>query len=77
MAWSRTRLPNEDRIVAPVHPTYDNCPEMAALENHQSVLTAIKRIKHGLIVLNDTSPDMVGHTHHWAATQTAIKTIGV
>lgn len=68
---------NEDRILvpSPAVPTYDQKPEMSAMEINQKLIPAIKEGKHQFVVVNYANPDMVGHTGIIPATVKAIQTV--
>lgn len=67
----------EDRILipSPPVPTYDQKPEMSAIELNAKLLTAIKTAKYDFVVINYANPDMVGHTGVIPATVKAIETV--
>jgi 2,3-bisphosphoglycerate-independent phosphoglycerate mutase len=66
----------EDRILVPSAKvaTYDQKPQMSALEVMSKLETAIDSGKYDLIVVNFANPDMVGHTGIMSA---AIEAVGV
>lgn len=57
-------FPGEDRIIVPSPQvsTYDQKPEMSALETTQILTTRLKENTHDFMVVNFANPDMVGHT---------------
>jgi 2,3-bisphosphoglycerate-independent phosphoglycerate mutase len=67
----------EDRIMipSPKVATYDQKPEMSALEVIAKLETAIASGKYDLIVVNFANPDMVGHTGMLDAAEKAVKVI--
>jgi 2,3-bisphosphoglycerate-independent phosphoglycerate mutase len=67
----------EDRILipSPKVATYDQKPEMSALEVTAKLETAIASGKYDLIVVNFANPDMVGHTGMLDAAEKAVKVI--
>jgi 2,3-bisphosphoglycerate-independent phosphoglycerate mutase len=67
----------EDRelILSPQVQTYDECPEMSALQITKSVIKAIKKNIYSIIIVNYANPDMIGHTGHLEATIKAIEII--
>ncbi|MGQ9837268.1 MAG: 2,3-bisphosphoglycerate-independent phosphoglycerate mutase [Cyanobacteriota bacterium] len=70
-------FPGEDRILvqSPMVTTYDQAPEMSALEVTEKVIEAVARREYSLVVLNYANPDMVGHTGNYEATVRAIETL--
>jgi len=70
-------FPLEERILVPSPKvaTYDQKPEMSALEVTDKVVEKIKTGEYKLIVLNYANPDMVGHTGDLNAAIKAIETI--
>ena len=71
-------FPLEDRCLIPSPrdvATYDQKPEMSALEVTQEVLKRIKSGKYDLIILNFANMDMVGHTGIIDAAVKACETI--
>ncbi|MEO2068294.1 MAG: 2,3-bisphosphoglycerate-independent phosphoglycerate mutase [Desulfurobacteriaceae bacterium] len=70
-------FPLEERILVPSPKvaTYDQKPEMSALEVTDKVVEKIETGKYKLIVLNYANPDMVGHTGDLNAAIKAIETI--
>lgn len=71
------QFPGEDRILipSPKVPTYDQMPEMSAIEVTEKVVEAIEAKKYDLIILNYANPDMVGHTGVLEAAIKAIETV--
>lgn len=67
---SRSLLPSP-RDVA----TYDQKPEMSAVEIADSVVSEIERDEHDLIVVNFANGDMVGHTGNLQAAIKAVETV--
>ena len=67
----------ESRILVPSPsvPTYDQKPEMSALELNTKLITAVKEAKYDFIVVNFANPDMVGHTGVIPATIKAVETV--
>jgi 2,3-bisphosphoglycerate-independent phosphoglycerate mutase len=67
----------EDRelILSPQVQTYDESPDMSALQITKSIIAAIKKNIYSLIVVNYANPDMIGHTGNLSATIQAIETI--
>ncbi|QBQ53764.1 2,3-bisphosphoglycerate-independent phosphoglycerate mutase [Nitrosococcus wardiae] len=64
----------EDRILipSPQVATYDQKPEMSAVEITDSLVEAIESGKYDVIICNYANPDMVGHTGNFNA---AVKSI--
>lgn len=69
--------PNEDRILipSPKVETYDQQPEMSAIEVTEKLITAINQQKYDAIVCNFANPDMLGHTGIFDKTVQALETI--
>ena len=67
----------EDRILIPSPrvETYDQKPEMSALELTNELLNNIKKNKYSFIVTNFANTDMVGHTGDFKATVRAVETV--
>ena len=67
----------EERILVPSPKveTYDQKPEMSAIEVTEKVLEAINSKKYDCIILNYANPDMVGHTGSLEAAIKAIETV--
>lgn len=63
-------FPNEDRkiVPSPKVPSYDQKPEMSAIEVAQETVSAIKANKYDVIFCNFANADMVGHTGNLEAT---------
>ena len=70
-AGEERRLINSPRDVE----TYDQKPEMSALEVTSAVKTAILSKQYGLIIVNFANPDMVGHTGSFDAAVKAAETV--
>jgi 2,3-bisphosphoglycerate-independent phosphoglycerate mutase len=70
MAPSPKKLPNGVEVK-----TYDQIPEMSALELTRKALEAIRSKKFDLIILNFANGDMVGHTGIETAAIAAIETV--
>lgn len=70
-------FPGEDRILvqSPMVTTYDQAPEMSAVEVTEKVVEAIARREYSLVILNYANPDMVGHTGNYEATVRALETV--
>jgi 2,3-bisphosphoglycerate-independent phosphoglycerate mutase len=70
-------FPGEDRILVPSPKvaTYDQKPEMSALEVTDKLEQAIASGRYDLIVVNYANPDMVGHTGIMSAALKAVATI--
>lgn len=69
--------PGEDRylVPSPKVATYDEKPEMSAVEVTDYVVSAIRQQKYDFIVLNYANCDMVGHTGNIEATVKAVETV--
>ena len=67
----------EDRVLIPSPrvETYDQSPEMSALELTDELINRIKKNKYNLIVTNFANTDMVGHTGNFKATVKAVETV--
>ena len=67
----------EDRVLIPSPrvETYDQKPEMSALELTNELINRIKKNKYNLIVTNFANTDMVGHTGNFKATIKAVETV--
>ena len=67
----------EDRVLIPSPrvETYDQSPEMSALELTKELLNRIEKNKYNLIVTNFANTDMVGHTGNFKATIKAVETV--
>ena len=72
-----TVFPGEERILVPSPKvaTYDQQPEMSALEVTDKVVEAIAAGRFDVIVLNYANADMVGHTGRLDAAIKAVETI--
>jgi len=72
-----TVFPGEERILAPSPKvaTYDQQPEMSAIEVTDKVVEAIEAGRFDMIVLNYANADMVGHTGRLDAAIKAVETI--
>ena len=72
-----TVFPGEERILVPSPKvaTYDQQPEMSALEVTDKVVEAIGAHRFDVIVLNYANADMVGHTGRLDAAIKAVETI--
>ncbi len=70
-------FPGEERILVPSPKvaTYDQQPEMSALEVTDKVVEAIAAHRFDVIVLNYANADMVGHTGRLDAAIKAVETI--
>ena len=70
-------FPGEERILipSPKVATYDQKPEMSAVEVTDTLLSAISGGQHEVIICNYANPDMVGHTGRFDAAVKAIETI--
>ncbi len=68
---------NEDRVLipSPAVTSYDEKPEMSALEVTAKILQAIKQDRYDFYVINYANPDMVGHTGNLEATVKAVETV--
>ena len=67
----------EDRVLIPSPrvETYDQSPEMSALELTKELVNRIEKNKYNLIVTNFANTDMVGHTGNFKATIKAVETV--
>ena len=72
-----TVFDGEERILVPSPKvaTYDQEPQMSAVEVTDKVIDAIKSAKFDLIVLNYANTDMVGHTGDLDAATRAVETV--
>ncbi len=70
-------FPGEERILipSPKVATYDQKPEMSAIEVTNTLLAAISDGDFDVIICNYANPDMVGHTGKFDAAVKAIETI--
>ncbi len=68
-------LPGLDRrmVSSPAVATYDEAPEMSAMEVTNVVKEGINKGIYSLIVVNYANPDMVGHTGNFDATVCALE----
>ncbi|MFC6961319.1 2,3-bisphosphoglycerate-independent phosphoglycerate mutase [Halocatena marina] len=62
-------------VDSPDVPTYDQQPEMSALEVTDAAIEVIERDDPSLLVLNYANPDMVGHTGDYAAAIEAVEAV--
>jgi 2,3-bisphosphoglycerate-independent phosphoglycerate mutase len=62
-------------VESPDVPTYDQCPEMSAVEVTDAAIDHIEREDPDTLVLNYANPDMVGHTGDFAATAEAVEAV--
>lgn len=69
--------PGEERILVPSPrvATYDQKPEMSAIEVTEKLLEQISLDKFKVIIMNYANPDMVAHTGDQAAAIKAIETV--
>ncbi len=70
--------PGEDRVMIPSPKqvsTYDEKPEMSAIEVTDAVIEQVETGKYQLIVLNFANCDMVGHTGIMSAAITAVEAV--
>jgi 2,3-bisphosphoglycerate-independent phosphoglycerate mutase len=74
-----TVFPGEERILVPSPKiaTYDQQPEMSALQVTDKVVEAIRSGRFDAIVMNYANADMVGHTGRIDAATKAVETIDV
>ena len=71
-------FPGETRILIPSNQsvsTYDQAPEMQAIDIANAVIEAIEKGEHQAIICNFANADMVGHTGNLKATIQAVETI--
>ena len=70
-------FPGESRVLipSPKVDTYDQKPEMSAIEVAQAVIKEIQSGKHDVIILNFANCDMVGHTGDYEAAIKATETV--
>jgi 2,3-bisphosphoglycerate-independent phosphoglycerate mutase len=71
-------FPHEDRVLIPSPrdvATYDQRPEMSALQLTQTLLARIAENDYGFVLVNFANPDMVGHTGMMDAAVKAVETI--
>ena len=69
--------PGEERklVASPKVSTYDQKPEMSAIELTDAVLERLATGVDDVIILNYANPDMVGHTGSLPAATAAVKTV--
>jgi 2,3-bisphosphoglycerate-independent phosphoglycerate mutase len=69
--------PGEDRILVPSPevPTYNQKPEMSAIEVTEKLLREIDRDYYDVVIINYANPDMIGHTGVLDAAVQAVKTV--
>lgn len=69
--------PGEDRILipSPKVATYDQKPEMSAIEVTDTFLEQLATDKYQIIIMNYANADMVGHTGDMAAAVKAVETV--
>jgi 2,3-bisphosphoglycerate-independent phosphoglycerate mutase len=74
---SEAVYPGEDRILVPSPKvaTYDEKPEMSAIEVTDRLVDAIASERYDAIVCNYANADMVGHTGNFDAAKRAIETL--
>jgi 2,3-bisphosphoglycerate-independent phosphoglycerate mutase len=74
---SEEPFPMEDRIIVPSKSvaTFDQAPEMSALEITEKVCELIQQNKYDFILMNYANPDIVGHTGNEEATIKAVETV--
>jgi 2,3-bisphosphoglycerate-independent phosphoglycerate mutase len=67
----------EDRemVQSPMVATYDEAPQMSAVEVTDGVVAALEKGIYAFVVVNYANPDMVGHTGMMDATVVAIETV--
>lgn len=73
-----TPFPGEDRVLIPSPrdvATYDEKPEMSALEVTEEVLARLRSKTYGMVILNFANMDMVGHTGVIPAAVKACETV--
>ncbi len=70
-------FPGEERMIipSPKVSSYDQAPEMSAMEMTKETVNAIVSEKYDAIFINFANADMVGHTGDFSATVKAIETI--
>ncbi len=68
---------NEERMIVPSPKvsSYDQAPEMSALDITKETVKAIMSEKYDAIFLNFANPDMVGHTGNFEATLKAVEVV--
>ena len=74
---SEDAYPGEDRILVPSPKvaTYDQKPEMSAIEVTDRLVDAIASERYDAIICNYANADMVGHTGNFDAAKRAIETL--
>ena len=74
---SEAVYPGEDRILVPSPKvaTYDQQPQMSAIEVTDRLVEAIESERYAAIICNYANADMVGHTGNFAAAKQAIETL--
>ncbi|KAG1707800.1 2,3-bisphosphoglycerate-independent phosphoglycerate mutase [Nymphon striatum] len=72
-----TPYENEERIMisSPKVETYDECPEMSAVEVADAIIDAVNKQEQDFIVVNFANGDMVGHTAIPEAIIKAVETL--
>ncbi|MBE3587284.1 MAG: 2,3-bisphosphoglycerate-independent phosphoglycerate mutase [Thermoanaerobacteraceae bacterium] len=72
-----TPYPGEDRILipSPKVATYDQKPEMSAIEVTDTFLEQLATGKYQVFIMNYANADMVGHTGDMAAAEKAVATV--
>ena len=72
-----TKSAGEDHVLvpSPAVSSYDQKPEMSALEVAKKVVDAVNKDQYNFILVNFANPDMVGHTGNLKATIKAVETI--
>ena len=72
-----TPYPGEDRILipSPKVATYDQKPEMSAVEVTDTFLEQLSSGKYQVVIMNYANADMVGHTGDMAAAEKAVATV--
>lgn len=65
----------EERVIfkSPATASYENTPEMKAVEITEQLIRAIQQQKYGLIVANFANIDILGHTGNLQATMQGVK----
>lgn len=69
--------PGEERVLiqSPKVATYDQKPEMSAMEVTDAFLEQLASDKYDVIIMNYANPDMVGHTGDMKAAVKAVETV--
>ncbi|MFZ5652630.1 MAG: 2,3-bisphosphoglycerate-independent phosphoglycerate mutase [Bacillota bacterium] len=72
-----TPYPGEERILIPSPrvATYDQKPEMSALEVTEEFIGQLQFDRYNVIIMNYANPDMVGHTGDMEAAVRAVETV--